>query len=169
MRRSSLFRPDPHPEAGNEANPCPKCLSRSAVIETRHCSNGTIRRRHECKHCRSRWTTHEGEPPGHRGGRRRGSRNVRRPLSAAEVELILTSTGSISAVARQLGRSRPAVAAVLQGRSHADLFPALPRRQSLSCLQCQHWTGRCGLGFPDPLDEGPSAAEWCNSYLQINF
>ena len=144
--------------------PCPACHNPGSVIETRRCSNGTRRRRHECQTCHHRWTSHDGEPPGHRGGRRPGSRNVRSPLSPAEVEAILRSGDSIRRLARQLGRSRPAVAAVLQGQTHAELFPELPRRQALNCLQCQHWAGRCGLGFPDPLEEGLQAASWCNSY-----
>ena len=151
------------------AEPCPACHNPGSVLETRRCSNGTRRRRHECQTCRHRWTSHDGEPPGHRGGRRLGSRNVRSPLSPAEVEAILRSGDSIRRLARHLGRSRPAVAAVLEGRTHADLYPELPRRQSQSCYNCQHCTSnRCTLDFPDFRDEGPSAATYCNSYLQVN-
>jgi rubredoxin len=137
------------------------------VRRTERCSNGAIRRRHQCQSCGYRWTTHEGEPPGRRGGWPAGASWGDRPrnLSTAEVELILTSQGSIRQIARAIGRSHPAVAAVLTGRTHADLFPELPRRQVLSCLQCRHWSGRCGLGFPDPEIEGPAFAVDCGTFL----
>lgn len=142
--------------------PCPTCHGLGAVIRVRRCSNGTIRRRHECNCCRHRWTTHQGERPVN-GGRKPGTRHSR-DLRPDEVLAILNASGSIRAIARQVGRSHYAVAAVLRGDTHAHLFPEIPRRQGLSCLQCQHWAGRCGLGFPDPKEEGPSAAAWCNSY-----
>ena len=146
---------------------CPECLGPGPVRRTERCSNGAIRRRHQCQSCGYRWTTHEGEPPGRRGGWPAGASWGDRPrnLSAAEVKCILTSEGSIRQIARAVGRSHPAVAAVVMGRTHADLFPHLPRRTSASCLQCGHWRGRCNLGFPDPLEEGPGFAADCSSYL----
>ena len=144
--------------------PCPECHCSSEVLKTSRCSNGTRRRRHECSSCRHRWTTHDGEPPGHRGGRRPGTGSSYRRLVPEEVRRILEADGSLRQIARQVGRSVPTVAAVVSGQRYAEWCPELPRRVSLSCLQCQHWAGRCRLGFPDPDEEGPSAAAWCNSY-----
>ncbi|MEY4213102.1 MAG: hypothetical protein RL458_1328 [Pseudomonadota bacterium] len=42
---------------------CPHCLGPGRVIESKKCRNGSSRRRHECKDCGSRWTTHKGDPP----------------------------------------------------------------------------------------------------------
>ena len=141
--------------------PCPECQCTSEVLKTSRCSNGTRRRRHECQVCRHRWTTHEGEPPGHRGGRRPGTTSSYRRLVPEEVRRILEADGSYRQIARQVGRSVPTVAAVVTGQRYAELFPELPRRQVLSCLQCIHWIGRCGMGFPDPLEESLAFAREC--------
>lgn len=146
---------------------CPECLGSTLVIKgsVKRCSNGSMRRRRKCKSCGYRWTFHEGEPPGHRGGFPKGQKHSFKPLSIEEVRLILIHDGSIGSIARQLGRSHPAVSAVIRGRTHADLFPDLPRRLTdLSCLSCDHWRGCCGLGFPDPEEDGLQAANSCNSY-----
>ena len=146
--------------------PCPECRCTSEVLKTSRCSNGTRRRRHECTSCRHRWTTHDGEPPGHRGGRRPGTGTSYRRLCPEEVQRILEADGSLRQIARQLGRSHPTVAAVISGQRYANWCPDLPRRQSLSCLQCQHWDDRCTMGFPDPEEDGPGAAQWCSTYQQ---
>jgi hypothetical protein len=143
---------------------CPDCLCAAKVIRSSLCSNGSRRRRYECQSCATRWTTHEGDPPGHRGGLPVGFRINAPCLHAEEVRLILTAKGSISQIARQIGRSRPAVSAVLGGKTHSRLFPELPRRTSLSCFNCIQWSGRCRLGFPDPEEDGPQAAAWCIRY-----
>jgi Predicted transcriptional regulator, consists of a Zn-ribbon and ATP-cone domains len=146
--------------------PCPECHELGQVIESRRCPNGSRRRRLECS-CGHRWTAYQGDPPppSRLPPPRHGSHHPR-ALRPDEVRRILEASGSIRSISRQVGRSQPAVAAVLRGEMHADVCPELPRRASLSCLQCQHWTGRCGLGFPDPDEEGPSAASWCNSYAR---
>lgn len=148
---------------------CPRCNCRSEILETRRCSNDSIRRRHRCLSCEHRWTTHQGKPPGHRGGLRPGQRVSQRRITEAEVRAILTATGSASEIAQKLGRSHPTVLSVLTGRRYADLAPELPRRirhSNRTCLSCRHWAGcRCRLGFPDPIDEGPSFGAECASYL----
>lgn len=144
--------------------PCPECQCTSEVLKTSRCSNGTRRRRHECRACGHRWTTHDGEPPGHRGGRRPGTSSSYQRLCPEEVRRILEADGSLRQIARQVGRSLPTVAAVISGQRYTEWHPDLPRRVSLSCSQCKHWQNRCGLGFPDPEEEGLQAATWCNSY-----
>ena len=149
---------------------CPRqlCGARAFVVEVRRCSNGTKRRRLECCDCGHRWTHHEGEPPGHRGGLRPGQPHTWRRVSEAEVRAILRASGSATEIARRVGRSHPTVLGILTGRLHADVAPELPRRISRSCLQCKHWLERsCGLGFPDPEDEGPGFGAECSSYCQV--
>lgn len=90
-----------------------------------------------------------------------------RRVTEAEVRRILQASGSATEIARRMGRSHPTVLAILVGRLHADVAPELPRRVSRSCLQCRHWLDRsCGLGFPDPEDEGPQFASDCSSYCE---
>jgi hypothetical protein len=93
----------------------------------------------------------------------------RPPLTPDEVRLILTSSLGSPALAQQLGCSKQAVCAVRRGRSHASVWPELPRRSAASggptCLECQHWArGACGLGLPDPIEEGPGFAEDCSLF-----
>ena len=149
------------------ACPRPQCRANAFVLSTRLCSNGAKRRRLECNDCGHRWTLHDGEPPGHRGGLLPGQTVSQRRVTEAEVRRILQAKGSAREIARELGRSHPTVLGVLTGRLHVGLAPELPRRTVRSCLQCRHWLGRnCGLGFPDPEDEGPSFAVDCVSWLE---
>jgi hypothetical protein len=100
-------------------------------------------------------------------GEARPSRQ-RDPFTPDEVRLILTSPLSSPCLARQLGCSKQAICAVRRGRSHASVWPELPRRLSqggATCLDCQHWArGSCGLGLPDPIEEGPSFAQDCSLF-----
>ena len=144
--------------------PRPVCHGVGTVLEVRRCSNGAKRRRLECRDCGHRWTAHQGQPPGHRGGLQQGQRLPFTRLTEAEVRAILTATGGAKQIAAQVGRSHPTVLAVLSGTRYADRAPELPRRSSRSCLNCGHWSGRCGLGFPDPEIEGPTFGADCPSW-----
>lgn len=149
--------------------PCPEChCDKGVIMDTRRCHNGSIRRRLVCKACWHRWTTHEGEPPGHAGGMPAGRRSkAARQLSDDEVRQILTIGGSTREISRQVRRSWDVVDAVLRGERYADVHPDLPRRAAaISCRQCDHWSGKCGLGFPDPQEEGLWFASECSSFLK---
>ena len=117
---------------------CPSCSSsHTRVIETRVLHNGGRRRRHLCYACKHRWTTWHGERlrPG-RMPHAQGANGNKPPLTEDKVRLIFTS--EISAI--KLGRQ-------------------------LSCHDCQHWRGKsCGMGFPDPVEEGPKFAVDCSLY-----
>lgn len=39
-----------------------------------------------------------------------------------------------------------------------------PEAGAPSCTNCTHWDGKCGMGFPDPLEEGPGFAADCSLY-----
>lgn len=85
---------------------------------------------------------------------------------------MLLHTGSIRAIAAEIGRSRATIHAILTGRTHGHLFPDLPRRnsqRSLSCHRCSHWRGRCRLGLPDPDVEGPGFANDCSTFVLREF
>lgn len=150
---------------------CPDCCCPGTVVASRVCSNNSRRRRYECQGCARRWTHYEGDPPSHGGGVPKGAAGKRR-IPDDDLWHILTATGSVQSIAAATGWSRPTVAAIRRGEIHADAFPDLPRQHapaagvaSLSCHSCDHWSRRCGLGFPDPDEEGPSFANDCSAYL----
>lgn len=149
------------------SNLCPQCGGLASVISSKICSNGARRRRIECSECGERWTTHQGDRPGRRGGVPVGVKLGWSPLTPEEVRQILLAEGSLQAIAKQLGRSPGAVRAVRLGKTHADLFPELPRQLTCTCVSCCHWSGRrCGLGYPDPEIEGVGFAQDCAAFAK---
>ena len=155
---------------------CPGCGSgRTAVIETRLRQTGGRRRRHECCDCQHRWTTWVEGPPLPR--RPRASSSGRRPpLTIDEVRLVLTSPLSGVELSRQLGCTPQSITAIRRGESHASSLPELPRRLMRpryskggpSCRDCRHWSDAtaCGIGLPDPMEEGPAFAADCTLYQE---
>ena len=71
-----------------------------------------------------------------------------------EIERILSAVDELTI---ELNCSRAGVVSVLRRAA---------REPRPSCLQCQHWDARCTMGFPDPEEEGPGAAQWCSTYQQ---
>ena len=125
--------------------PCPKCHGDGEVIESRACRNGSRRQRRRCRSCGHRWTQHQGAPPTRQAGQRFTLEEIERILSAVDeltIELNCSRAGVVSVLRRAAREPRP------------------------SCLQCQHWDARCTMGFPDPEQEGPGAAQWCSTYQQ---
>lgn len=153
---------------------CPVCSSdQLRVIESRPLANGTKRRRHHCENCQHRWTSWDGPrlKPGRLPGAAAPPKVYRPRLTEDEVRLILTSPDSSTKLGRQLGRTREAIAQVRRGESYSRVLPELPRwqiqRRTESCHDCIHWLAdRCGMGFPDPLLEGPLFAADCAAYRQ---
>jgi hypothetical protein len=152
---------------------CVSCESMNTkVIESRVCLNGTRRQRVWCRDCEHRWTVWRGEQPS--PGRvpyAQGGNGGNKPaLSEDDVRLVLTSELSSRQLGRQLGRSKEAIAAIRRGTIHQNTCPEIPRwkvqRGGPSCQDCQHWVGeRCGMGFPDPIEEGPGFAADCSLFV----
>jgi hypothetical protein len=147
---------------------CPECSSTdTAVIESRIMPYGR-RQRVLCRGCSHRWTHRVGDPQQVRTHARRDAG----ALTEDEVRLVLTSPLSGAKLARELGRSKEAINAIRRGTFHAKTLPELPRRQAkrrvvpeLSCHVCAHWrSSECGMGFPDPIEEGPAFAADCSLY-----
>ena len=89
-------------------------------------------------------------------------------LTDADIRWILTSTESLTALARRFGKSKQAMSAIRLGRTHQDLAPDLPRRAPARyCHDCRHWRGGsdpCSQGIPDPINEGVAFAADCDHY-----
>lgn len=161
---------------------CPCCQSPAKVIETRvAASNGTRRRRLRCTQvdsCGHRWTVWDGPRPPKNAGHMR-ARELGRlcggracpdgaPTGVGEdlVRLLLNRRDlSHSAASRQNNVSRETVRQVRLGILHGTLCPELPRWKSpseITCRACSNWSGdRCGMGLPDPLEEGVAFASDC--------
>jgi transposase-like protein len=134
------------------------------VRESRPRLDGLVRRRWQCNDCGERWTTigPDRKPP----RKRKPGRLAPKKLTREQVKRALTDR-QISDVklARELGVSRQAISQVRRGISWARAFPKLKRRPWKDCSECRHWCGgSCGLGFPDPLEEGTSFAGDCDLY-----
>lgn len=144
----------------------PVCEHNNRFIrETRTRTDGLIRRRWECSDCGERWTV---LGPDRKKPRRRGKPGKAHPkLSREHVRRALTDRqASDVALAAELGVSRQAIQQVRAGKTWTKAFPNLPRRPKWrDCTGCQHWSSSgCGMGFPDPLDEGTGFAADCNFY-----
>jgi len=61
---------------------------------------------------------------------------------------------------------RELLEAEIESDPEPGLAVGLPDLESTTtCEQCIHWSSeRCGLGFPDPKDEGIEFARWCASF-----
>jgi len=155
---------------------CPQCGDElSHVVESRLMASGDRRRRRQCDLCRHRWSTTEVCTNGQSKPRRR----VRSPgITIDQIRLILTRLDvDPTAMAAEIGCTPEAVRLVRIGRIHAKVLPELPRERPRgtrqapapvtgpSCERCQNWSiDHCGMGFPDPLEEGLGFAADCHLY-----
>lgn len=154
---------------------CEKCgAAVSRILESRPLREGGRRRRKSCHSCGHRWTEYvdaEGKPC----ERPRIPDPVwlwkprPRKLTEAEVLRVLTEELGDREMAEAVGVSRQMVAQIRTGAAWATFRPELPRRETRprgrSCERCRHWIGTvCDFGFPDPIEEGPEAANDCSMY-----
>lgn len=107
-------------------------------------------------------------------------RNIKRKyhrsyrFSDAVIRQVLLSQDSHATVAATLGCSTEAIRLIRVGRSYRQCVPDIPRwskrvavADAPNCRYCVHWAGsQCGLGFPDPLQEGLQFAKDCSMYEQ---
>jgi hypothetical protein len=113
-----------------------------------------------------------------------------RLLSTEQTRMVLESHLPHLQIAKQLGCSAWTVAMIRYGDRYADVLPEIPRweRQPAkrstphpiscwTCVHCQPLTirtssnkgnktvARCGLGLPDPIEEGARFARFCNAFV----
>ena len=126
---------------------------------------GGRRRRHQCHACALRWTTWSDAPP--------LQGKEKRSLTLDQILLVLTSPLKPRLLAEMVGRHVKTINSIQRGDLHGEVLPELPRRRKrrvasagLSCRNCIHWStaATCGLGFPDPLEEGLAFAADCSNY-----
>ena len=145
---------------------CPNCGSgRVKVIETRQqLWRGTVYRRLECLGCGKRRTVYDTEPPNH--DKPKGK--YRPPLGPDQIRRILTSRGTTTAIAKELGISRWAVGLILRGDRHRNICPEIPRpldrARPENKGECVHWRGHCGLELPDAIAEGQTFCGFCPAH-----
>lgn len=147
----------------------PVCLhSNSYVLETKTRVDGSVRRRYECRHCRERWTViRHGEKPGRAPLPPIARKLARRKLTLEQVYRVLTEVQTQNKeLAAELGVSHQCIQQIRSGATWSHVFPELPRNvKRRSCLKCKHWRSEeCAIGFPDPMEEGPSFAADCDFY-----
>lgn len=90
-----------------------------------------------------------------------------RKLTLDQVYRVLTERHTPNkAMAAKLGVSHQCIQLIRCGATWCDAFPDLPRFTGRrSCLKCKNWDeNECGMGFPDPLEEGPRFANDCDFY-----
>lgn len=134
---------------------CPDCgQTGRSVLESRRLPD-RVRRRCSCSGCGHRFTTWE-------------LRTDR--ISASVSQLAASRAARLLNRFQGLEQSMTALRELLEAEIEAEPEPGLavglPDLEStVTCEQCIHWAAeRCGLGFPDPKDEGTEFARWCASY-----
>jgi len=82
-----------------------------------------------------------------------------------QIEEILTSPDSDKKVAKRFGISRSSVGQIRTGKTYKNVRPEIQRRLGRSCFKCKNWKNNaCMFEFPDPIEEGPQAANYCSVY-----
>jgi hypothetical protein len=149
---------------------CPDCQGKALVLKTRPSrSSGITRRRLRCTNCSHRWTVW-GDLQRKPVPANRPPRVKKPPLSDDALHDILTSlTISHSEMGRRYGRSHQTIAQIRLGQVQSHRLPEIPRWISgHTCEQCLHWRGFCGMGFPDPMDDGVAFARQCNNFMKTS-
>jgi hypothetical protein len=146
---------------------CPECGDPSSFCITySRMVRGRRRRRRHCKSCGFLSVDFDGEqvePPGRPGALRRFTRE-----QIAQI-VMLKGHQTQRLTAQQFGCSGEAIRQIWTGQTYSD-WTGISYRPPLrpgepSCEQCQHWeTGRCGMGLPDPEEEGPGFARDCSLF-----
>lgn len=88
-----------------------------------------------------------------------------RRFSDDQILEILTSAESDNAVSRRFSCSRATIGQIRTGKTYKGVHPDVARRLQKSCLRCCNWKNQsCLFEFPDPIQEGPRAANYCSNY-----
>lgn len=94
---------------------------------------------------------------------------MNRRFDAATIKIIRESMDGRRKLAKQYGCSPEMIRQIRHGVVYKDLLPegfrAPPKQSDPSCERCRYWQAdACGMGFPDPAEEGPGFARDCSLY-----
>ena len=82
-----------------------------------------------------------------------------------QIAEILLSREPDSKVAERMGVSRAMIGQIKTGKSYKNVHPEIQRRLGRSCFKCKNWKNNaCLFEFPDPIEDGPQAANYCSLY-----
>ena len=86
--------------------------------------------------------------------------------SDSMIRRVLVSRQPSAELAERYECSTSTINRIRRGKSFLDRCRDLPRWGSRLCNDCKHWLNdeRCGLQFPDALQEGPLYARDCSVY-----
>lgn len=97
-------------------------------------------------------------------------RHLNRRFDAREVRQIIRADTTHAEEARQRGCTPDLISQIRSGKLYRDLLPyghLPPDAAGPRCDRCHHWQGDCcGLGFPDPLEEGRFFARDCAAWVE---
>jgi hypothetical protein len=170
---------------------CPECSGPAITIDNHRLKNGDYRRRWACKVCKHRWTEYNGPAPTTGPPPIRLSDEVigdilictdslvkmakRHGCSPRTVQRIRYGdlhSKVLPHVPRWHGGKPQATAADLPPSIDLQEPFATRRAVQMSCLLCIQYTGNpgnpCGLGHPDPIEEGLGFAVDCSTYLEAS-
>ena len=146
---------------------CPECGGVMAIINSRIVASKRYRR-FECKACGHRLSLggDNADQPINRYAR---DASATRRFDAATIKAIRKSLDGRRLLAKQYGCSEAMIRDIVIGKSYKDLLPegfrSPPGPGEPSCERCQYWQAdACGMGFPDPAEEGPAFARDCSLY-----
>lgn len=83
-----------------------------------------------------------------------------RKLTPAQVREIHESSDSLGVLARRFSVSRRTIFDIKKNRIYREVTNAV---QAGTCLACQHWSDRCGFGFPEAIED-PKFASDCHLF-----
>lgn len=82
-----------------------------------------------------------------------------------QIAEILLSREPDSKVAERMGVSRATIGQIKTSKSYKNVHPEIQRRLGRSCFKCKNWKNNaCLFEFPDPIEDGPQAANYCSLY-----
>jgi hypothetical protein len=150
---------------------CPSCGAEGSFsIITSRVVKGQRYRQRQCRECGHKASELGGQPVAERRGAP-GVRSSNSKFTADQIAemLALKGTMSLREIGKMFGCSGETVRLIYGGRVCRDLLPEgyrpPPRRGDPSCKRCRYWEmEQCGMGFPDPLEEGVGFARDCSLY-----
>ena len=147
---------------------CPKCGGVMATIRSRIVAAKRYRR-FECRYCGHRISLGGDNADQQIDRYSRDPRPTRR-FDAATIKAIRESPDGRRKLAKQYGCSETMIRDIVSGKSYKDLLPegfrAPPGPDDPSCERCGYWQAdACGMGFPDPAEEGPGFARDCSIFV----